>query len=135
MENYIYVFKNFSNFTGRARRKEYWMFALFQFIIGLLLMAIIFSFGFNAEDPTLNFGVILYLLFALVSFLPGLAVAVRRLHDAGKSGWMYLIALIPFIGAIWLLVLLVMDSQPGTNKWGPNPKEDNNLDLIEEIGQ
>jgi uncharacterized membrane protein YhaH (DUF805 family) len=61
-------------------------------------------------------------LYVLAVMIPGLAVAVRRLHDVGKSGWMILICLIPFVGALCLLVLLCMDSQPGANKWGANPK-------------
>jgi len=65
----------------------------------------------------------LYGLYSLATLIPGLAVAVRRLHDVGKSGWMLFIVLIPLIGAIWLLVLMVTDSQQGTNKWGQNPKE------------
>ena len=54
--------------------------------------------------------------------MPSLAVAVRRLHDIGKSGWMLLIGLIPLVGAIWLLILLLRDSEAGENKYGPNPK-------------
>jgi len=65
----------------------------------------------------------IYIIYGLAVFIPGLAVIVRRLHDVGKSGWMYLIFLIPLVGSIWLLVLLVTDSKPGENKWGPNPKE------------
>ena len=61
-------------------------------------------------------------IYSLIVLIPGLAVAVRRLHDVGKSGWMLLLALIPLIGAIWLLVLTVTDSKEGTNKWGENPK-------------
>lgn len=64
----------------------------------------------------------LYWLYFLLTFLPGLAVMVRRLHDVGKSGWMFFIALVPIIGAIWLLVLFVKDSESGENKYGPNPK-------------
>jgi uncharacterized membrane protein YhaH (DUF805 family) len=64
-----------------------------------------------------------YTLYALVLFIPGLAVAVRRLHDVGKSGWFLLIGLIPLIGFIWLLVLFLTEGKPGENKWGPNPKE------------
>ena len=63
-------------------------------------------------------------LYSLAVFLPSLGVLVRRLHDVGKSGWFFLIVLIPLIGAIWLLVLLFKDSEQGENKWGPNPKED-----------
>ncbi len=65
----------------------------------------------------------LYMIYGLVVLIPGLAAAVRRLHDVGKSGWMLLVALIPIVGAIWLLVLLVTDSKPGENEYGPNPKE------------
>jgi len=66
---------------------------------------------------------VFYFLYALVVLIPGLAVTVRRLHDVGKSGWMILIALIPIIGAIWLLVLMVTDSNPEENQYGLNPKE------------
>jgi len=65
----------------------------------------------------------LYGVYVLVLFIPGLAVAVRRLHDIGKSGWMILIALIPVIGAIWILVLMLTDSKLGKNQYGENPKE------------
>ncbi|MFN3568205.1 MAG: DUF805 domain-containing protein [Caldimicrobium sp.] len=61
--------------------------------------------------------------YMFATLLPYLAVTVRRLHDVGKSGWWILISLVPFIGLIWLLVLLCTDSQPGENKYGPNPKE------------
>jgi uncharacterized membrane protein YhaH (DUF805 family) len=56
-------------------------------------------------------------------FIPGLAVTVRRLHDTGRSGWWVLVGLIPVIGFIILLVFMVLDSQPASNQWGPNPKE------------
>jgi uncharacterized membrane protein YhaH (DUF805 family) len=59
----------------------------------------------------------------LFIFIPSLAVGVRRLHDIGKSGWMWLIAFIPLAGAIWLLILFCEDSEPGSNNWGDNPKE------------
>jgi uncharacterized membrane protein YhaH (DUF805 family) len=61
----------------------------------------------------------------LIFFVPGIAVAIRRLHDVSKSGWMYLIILIPFVGPIWLIVLLATDGTPGTNQYGLNPKEVN----------
>lgn len=66
---------------------------------------------------------ILYFIYAFAVLIPGFAVAVRRLHDVGKSGWMVFIALIPLVGPIWLLVLLATDGQVGSNKWGANPKE------------
>ena len=66
---------------------------------------------------------IIFFLYAVAVFLPGLAVNIRRWHDIGKSGWWYLIYLIPIIGAIWLTVLMCLDSEPGENQWGENPKE------------
>lgn len=74
--------------------------------------------------------------YAIAVFIPGLAVSVRRLHDVGKSGWMLLIALIPIIGAIWLLVLYVTDSEPYTNSYGPSPKYSagpDKTDLIDDV--
>lgn len=115
------------NFSGRARRKEYWMFVLFYSL--LLLVALIldnvlgFDFEYEMMGQTLSTGYgWFYFLVAALHFLPALGAVVRRLHDVGKSGWMYLIILIPLIGVIWLLVLLVKDSQQGENKYGPNPK-------------
>ncbi|WP_313359478.1 DUF805 domain-containing protein [Empedobacter sp.] len=71
-------------------------------------------------------------LYSLAVFIPNLVVVVRRLHYTGKSGWYYLIGLIPLLGAILLIIALVTDSQTGSNQWGPNPKETD--DSINEIG-
>ena len=113
MNWYIKCFKQFADFSGRARRKEYWYFLLFNLIIGTV---------FGIIDILLYTEVFTTVV-ALVVLIPGIAVAVRRMHDIGKSGWMLLIALIPIIGAIWLLVLLATDSDPGENQYGTNPKE------------
>jgi uncharacterized membrane protein YhaH (DUF805 family) len=64
----------------------------------------------------------LYVLYALATFIPSLACAVRRLHDTNKSGWWILISLVPILGGIWVIVLLAIDSDPGVNQYGPNPK-------------
>ncbi len=114
MNYYLSVLKKYAVFSGRSRRAEYWYFLLFNFIIAFILAIISFVVGDN-------FG-ILGLLYGLAVFLPGLGVSVRRLHDIGKSGWMLLVSLIPLIGTIWLLILMVTDSNPGDNKYGPNPK-------------
>ena len=113
MNWYLKVFRQYADFSGRARRTEYWMFTLFNIIIASVLMAIDLGLG--------TYGA-LYSIYGLVVLIPGLAVAVRRLHDVGKSGWFLLVGLIPLIGAIWLLILMVTDSQIGPNKWGENPK-------------
>jgi uncharacterized membrane protein YhaH (DUF805 family) len=113
MNWYLDAFKNYANFQGRARRKAYWMFVLFWLIAAGIASVL---------DSTLGTNGVIFGLYALGTLLPFLALAVRRLHDIGKSGWWYLIQLVPVIGGIWFLVLTVTDSQPGTNQYGPNPK-------------
>ena len=115
------------NFSGRARRTEYWMFVLFYTIILITALILDNILGFDFKYELMGQSVSAgygwgYLLAAALHFLPALGTVVRRLHDVGKSGWMYLIVLIPLIGVIWLLVLLVKDSQEGENIYGPNPK-------------
>ncbi len=117
---YLKVLKQYADFSGRARRKEFWMFVLFNIIFAFVAMLLDRMFGVAFEG--IGYGPF-YILYALAVLIPGLAVEVRRLHDIGKSGWWIFIALIPLVGAIWLLVLLVTDSQPGDNAYGPNPKE------------
>lgn len=112
MNWYLAVLKNYVGFGGRARRKEYWMFALFNVIFAAVLFAIDLAIGSNIP----------YILYALAVFIPGLAVAFRRLHDTGRSAWWFFIAVIPLVGAITLLVFLASDSAAGENKYGPNPK-------------
>jgi uncharacterized membrane protein YhaH (DUF805 family) len=119
MNYYLHVLRNYATFSGRARRAEYWMFVLFNMIFAIGLMIMDNVLGIAADD--LGYGP-LYGLYTLFVLVPGLAVLVRRLHDIGKSGWMALILFIPLVGAIWLLILLVSDSEAGENKWGSNPK-------------
>ena len=128
MNWYLKVIKNYAGFGGRARRKEYWMFALFNLIFivvaGIVdnILGTTFKMDMGGQSVNLHYGYF-YILYALAVLIPGLAVLVRRLHDVGKSGWMLLISLIPIVGAIWLLILIVTNSKPGENKYGPNPKE------------
>jgi uncharacterized membrane protein YhaH (DUF805 family) len=123
------VFENYANFNGRARRSEYWYFVLANFIVAVLATILDSVLGLNF-DP-LPYGY-LYLIYMLAVIIPSLAVAVRRLHDVGKSGWFYFIALIPLIGAIWLLVLFFTEGDQGENQYGPDPKTEGNE--INEIG-
>ena len=114
MNWYLDVVKNkYATFSGRARRKEYWMF----FLINLLI-----AMGIGIVEAIIGLGGILGILYALALLIPGIAVSVRRLHDTGRSGWWLLIGFIPFIGWIVVLVFMVLDSQPGDNEYGPNPK-------------
>jgi uncharacterized membrane protein YhaH (DUF805 family) len=120
MNWYLAVLKNYADFGGRARRKEYWMFFLFNIIFAIAATILDNVLGIAMKGVA--YGPI-YLIYLLAVIIPHLAVLVRRLHDVGKSGWMILISLIPIIGAIWLLVLLVTDSDPGENRFGLYPKD------------
>ncbi|OGR85014.1 MAG: hypothetical protein A2901_06065 [Elusimicrobia bacterium RIFCSPLOWO2_01_FULL_54_10] len=112
MNWYTGVLKKYAVFSGRSRRKEYWMFTLINFLIIVALVVV--------ENLLDIFGP--NLIYGLAVFVPSLAVAIRRLHDTDRSGWWMLIGLIPVIGAIVLIVFMVMDSTPGDNRFGPNPK-------------
>ena len=147
MNWYLKVWKQYADFSGRARRKEYWTFTLFNAMIIFVLMFVMiageranskafadkitmdFMDGKAVEVVAYNYiylkiGMALLGCYALSIFIPSVAVCVRRLHDIGKSGWYYFIGLIPLVGAIILLVWYCTDSQAGENKWGVNPKED-----------
>jgi len=119
MSWYLAVLKKYAVFSGRAQRKEYWMFFLFNIIIAILLGIIEVVIGISPDADES----ILANIYSLAILLPSLAVSVRRLHDIGRSGWWLLIGLIPLIGVIVLLVFAVQDGQPGPNQYGPNPKE------------
>jgi uncharacterized membrane protein YhaH (DUF805 family) len=113
MDGYLQTLKKYADFSGRSRRTEYWMFFLFNFIIGIAMSVV---------DYVLGTAGILGLLFALAILIPSIAVGVRRLHDTDRSGWWLLIGFVPFIGAIVLIVFFVLDSSPGSNRFGANPK-------------
>ncbi len=111
MNHFLSAFKKYAVFSGRAQRAEYWYFFIFYFIVLVAILA------FEPIESR-----IVSNLFSLLMLLPALAVSSRRMHDIGKSGWMILLNFIPLIGQIWFFVLAVTDSNPGTNKYGPNPK-------------
>ena len=111
MNYFLDALKRYADFTGRARRKEYWMFILFYVIFYIAAMVVDIVLG----------TFLITLVFALGMLIPSISLAARRLHDTGRSGWWQLIALIPFVGFIILLVFLVMDSS-ADNQYGPNPK-------------
>ena len=118
MNWYLEVLKKYAVFDGRATRKEYWYFTLFNFLAFFALTMIDSVIGsFNPEIGIGLFGGI----YSLAVLTPYLAVSVRRLHDTDRSGWWLLIELIPFIGSIVLLFFMVMDSQTSDNQYGLNP--------------
>ena len=117
MDWYTAALKKYAVFSGRARRKEYWMFFLVNIIISAVLSII------QLAVPSIA-GVISVLsgLYGLAILIPSLAVGVRRLHDTNRTGWWLFIGLIPVIGTIILIVFFAQDSQAGDNQYGPNPK-------------
>ncbi|MDR1818100.1 MAG: DUF805 domain-containing protein [Puniceicoccales bacterium] len=139
MKYYITCWEKYAVFSGRACREEFWTFSLLNIFI---LYGLGFVIGWcnslvgNSEETSLAGAVsdalgillglpllVLYFGFLLAALLPMLAVQVRRLHDTGRSGWNYLWGFLPIIGGIILFVFNLLDSQPGPNKYGPNPKE------------
>lgn len=119
MDWYLGVLKKYAVFQGRARRKEYWFFVLFNIIASVILNFIDRAIGlYSAENGVGVLGGI----YSLAVLIPAIAVTVRRLHDTGRTGWWILIAFVPVIGWIVLLVFMLLDSQPGDNQYGPNPK-------------
>lgn len=111
------VFHNYANFSGRARRSEYWYFVLFNLIVGVVLGIIDAILGENSLLATAISG-----LYSLAVLVPSLAVCWRRLHDIGKSGAWWLLVFVPLVGAIILVIWFAKDTQPGENQYGPDPK-------------
>jgi uncharacterized membrane protein YhaH (DUF805 family) len=118
MKYFLLALKNYAVFSGRSNRSEFWYFTLFYFIFVVLAVFLDNMLGFAFNNSP--YGPI-YMIFVLVTLLPNLAVTVRRLHDTDKSGWWILIGAIPFVGPIWLLVLLIVEGTKGENKYGPDP--------------
>lgn len=115
MKEFLWVMtKNYANLRGRAGRREYWMYTLVVFLLGVFFAIIETVLGLNKDGTYGPFSGLL----TLVTLVPTFAVGVRRMHDIGRSGWWVLTSLIP----IWFLVLACFESKPGTNQWGPNPK-------------
>jgi uncharacterized membrane protein YhaH (DUF805 family) len=126
MRWYIDAIFNYVNFKGRERRRAYWMFFLFNIVVATLVSLL--DGAFDIKVGATDTG-ILSMVYAVFIFLPSLAIAVRRLHDTGRSGWWVLINLVPLVGWIIMLVFLCQDSYYGDNEYGPCPKElpDNDL--------
>lgn len=114
MEHFKEALSRYADFTGRTRRKGYWMFVLFYFIFAVIV---------GVVDGVIGTAPVLGGLYSLALLLPYIAVTVRRLHDTGRSGWWILIALLPLIGGLVLLVFMVLDSEENENEYGANPKQ------------
>ncbi|CAM2147476.1 putative inner membrane protein [Pararobbsia alpina] len=115
MDWYLKVLKSYAVFEGRARRKEYWMFLLFNFIATMVLIFV---------DVAILRVRLLSSLYSLAVLVPSIAVGVRRLHDTDRTGWWMLVIVIPGIGWIILLVLMAMEGTRGPNRFGPDPVQE-----------
>lgn len=112
MEWYLKVLKNYAVFSGRARRKEYWMFVLINMLVAIILG---FIDGATGMIDTASGNGMTSSIYQLAVVIPSIAVGVRRMHDVGKSGWFLLIPIYNFI-------LAITDGETEENAYGPNPK-------------
>lgn len=119
MEWYLSAFKDYAQFRGRSSRQEYWMFQLFNFIVGVALVSIDMIFGIKF-NPETGLGLLSSLYF-LFTFVPTIAVTVRRLHDTNRSGLWFFVLFVPVLGWIWLLYTMCKDSDHKINHYGPDP--------------
>lgn len=137
MEWMLLPYRRYAEFGGRSRRKEYWMFVLFQMLVSLAISIVLGAPSYERVGTFVGFstafsgpGAMVQNLFGLISFIPGLAVAVRRLHDQDKSGWLLLLVLIPLLGWFALLVLMCLDGTRGPNRFGADPKNPTDLEAF-----
>jgi uncharacterized membrane protein YhaH (DUF805 family) len=135
MEWMLMPLKRYADFSGRSRRKEYWMFYLFVILVLAALAALAAVFGAfpsTGEEPS-TFGLLFFGLmgiFGLGIIVPSIAVAVRRFHDQDKSGWFYLLGFIPYVGGIIMLVFMCIEGTRGSNRFGADPKDENAPDIF-----
>ena len=137
MEWMILPYRRYAEFTGRSRRKEYWMFVLFQVLVSAAIGVVFgrpsYSMGGGMMAGAMMLGTtggMVQNLFTLVSFIPGLAVSVRRLHDQDRSGWLLLLVLVPLFGWFALLVFMCLEGTRGPNRFGPDPKNPTDLEAF-----
>jgi uncharacterized membrane protein YhaH (DUF805 family) len=128
MQEMFAPFMRYAEFSGRSRRKEYWLFALMHGMIsGFILFGFIGALVANRgvsglSSSALNF-LTVFIFWTLATFIPNLAVTVRRLHDINFSGWAFFLNFVPFIGPFIILVMMLLDGTAGPNRYGPDPKE------------
>jgi uncharacterized membrane protein YhaH (DUF805 family) len=114
------VYRNYATFDGRASRSEYWWFQLFYFVVSLgIYVGGLFLAGVARSQAVFGLVLVALIAFVLLSFVPQLAVTVRRLHDSDKSGWWLLLVFIPYIGGFIVFIFTLLDSSIGFNRYGP----------------
>lgn len=137
MQWMILPYRRYFDFSGRSRRMEYWMFALFQFLVSAVISALLGNNTYQTAGAMVGFntaltgpGGVVQNIFGLISFIPGLAVAVRRLHDQDRSGWLLLLVFLPILGWFALFVLMLLSGTNGPNKYGMDPKSPYDVDAF-----
>ena len=130
-------YRRYFEFSGRSRRKEYWMFVLLNILVSIAIDIVFGQSSYQQVGSFIGFsnyvtgtGGMIHNFFGLVSLIPGLAVSVRRLHDQDRSGWMLLLGLIPFLGWFALVVFMFLEGTNGTNRFGPDPKHPTDADVF-----
>ena len=109
MKDYVEVLRKYAVFEGRATRREYWMFSLIHMLVWV---ATIFMYSFSANLMFIP------LLYSIVTFVPSIAVTVRRFHDSGRSGWWYLVGYVPIVGSVAVFIFMILESD-SDNAYGP----------------
>ena len=119
MNWYTKVLKDYATFSGRARRTEFWMFTLINAVVIIVLGGLYAAFQGGSLGTLF---LVLYIAYGLAVLLPSLGVAIRRLHDTNRSGWWWLLGVIPVVGPIVLIVFYATEGTRGENQYGPDPK-------------
>ena len=114
--------RKYATFTGRARRKEYWLFFLFCLVVEIVVGALTGGLSYDVTTAALGPGFALYFLVCLALLIPSLAVSFRRLHDTDRSAWWLLSGFVPIVGAVVLLIFMLLKGTEGPNRYGPDPK-------------
>lgn len=129
MEWMLMPYRRYADFSGRSRRREYWMFVLFTFIVVAACMILMFAGGMSLDEdgqaaPGLLFwvGTAVLAIWGIGSFIPSIAVQVRRFHDQDKSGWLILLGFIPYLGGLIVLIFMCIEGTRGPNRFGADPK-------------
>ena len=137
MEWMLMPYRRYADFSGRSRRKEYWMFILFTAIVYAVVFSLMMAGGFSfspdgtpSRGPLFWLGALLLGVFVLGSFIPSIAVQVRRFHDQDKSGWFVLLAFVPYVGGLIVLIFMCIEGTRGPNRFGPDPKNPNQADVF-----
>lgn len=120
------VFSKYADFSGRATRSEFWYFYLFTFLVGMVYFFAVITTAVTSgvNSAALTYIQAIYAIYALGIMIPSLALTVRRLHDTGHSGWWIFLNLLLVIGSIVLFIWYITDSDPDTNEYGDNPKQE-----------